>query len=134
MRTAREDGVDDGDADLFPRRVFADYKGFTVETDGGRRRSAPAPFDLFMASGYPGIYARSCSGILSEGRDPMRSHVDPQTGMVGKIDIDLYLPESFPEKYRNAIVNAVNLCAVKRHLHNPPDFEVVTHIGETADS
>lgn len=126
------------------KRVFADYKGFTVETDqpvkAGGDGSAPAPFDLFMASlgTCAGIYALGFMqqrDIPSEGaRLRMRSHVDPQTGMVGKIDIDLYLPESFPEKYRNAIVNAVNLCAVKRHLHNPPDFEVVTHIGETADS
>jgi len=35
-------------------RVNAEYKGFTIETDqpktGGGEGSAPAPFDLFLAS------------------------------------------------------------------------------------
>ena len=46
--------------------------------------------------------------------------------MIGKIDLELTLPDGFPEKYRAAIVNAMNLCTVKKHLHEPPEFDVTT--------
>jgi len=124
------------------KRVYADYKGFTIETDqpvtGGGDNSAPAPFELFMASigTCAGIYALGFMqqrGIDTDGAHiTMKPHRDRETGMIGKIDIDVHLPAGFPEKYRNAIVNAVNLCAVKKHLHAPPEFEVTTVVGETA--
>jgi putative redox protein len=116
------------------KRVFADYKGFTIETDqpatGGGDGSAPAPFDLFLASigTCAGIYALGFMqqrGIDAEGaRLTMRTQVDPERGMIGKVDLELTLPPGFPEKYRAAVVNAMNLCAVKKHLHQPPEFTV----------
>jgi putative redox protein len=112
------------------RRVYADYKGFTIETDqpvaGGGDGSAPSPFDLFMASigTCAGIYALGFMqqrGIPTEGAGiTVEQRVDPQTGLVGTVEIELQLPAGFPEKYRDAIVNAVNLCAVKKHLAQPP--------------
>jgi uncharacterized OsmC-like protein len=122
------------------KRVFADYKGLTIETDqplrAGGDGSAPAPFDLFLASigTCAGIYALSFMqqrGIPTEdAKLEMRSHVNPETGMIGRIDIEVHLPAGFPEKYRSAIVNSVDLCAVKRHLHQPPEFDVSTVVGE----
>jgi len=118
------------------KRVYADWAGFTVETDqparGGGDDSAPAPFDLFLASigTCAGIYAL---GFMQQrGLDPagselvMRPHVDPATGMIGAIDLELHLPAGFPDKYRDAIVNAMNLCAVKKHLQRPPSFAITT--------
>jgi putative redox protein len=118
------------------KRVYADYRGFTIETDqparGGGDDSAPAPFDLFLASigTCAGIYAL---GFMHQrGIDPtgskitMRSHFDPTVGLIGKVDLELELPEGFPEKYRNAVVNAMNQCAVKKHLHQPPAFDITT--------
>ena len=126
------------------KRVFADYKGFTIETDqpvmGGGDGSAPAPFDLFLASigTCAGIYALGFMqqrGIPTDGAGiVMRSQVDPERGMIGKVDLELRLPPEFPEKYRSAIVNAVNLCAVKKHLHEPPQFEVTTVVGEAVSA
>ena len=47
------------------KRVYADYGGFTIETDqparGGGDDSAPAPFDLFLAS------IGTCAGIFALG-------------------------------------------------------------------
>jgi len=116
------------------KRVNADYNGFTIATDqpamGGGDGSAPAPFDLFLASigTCAGIYALGFMqqrGIDPEGaRLTMRTHPDPERGLIGSIDLELTLPPSFPEKYRAAIVNAMNLCAVKKHLHEPPAFNV----------
>ena len=118
------------------KRVYADYGSFTVETDqparGGGGGSAPAPFDLFLASigTCAGIYALGFMqqrGISTEGaRLRMAAHYDPALRLIGKIDLELQLPPGFPEKYRDAIVNAMNLCTVKKHLHQPPAFEIST--------
>jgi putative redox protein len=118
------------------KRVYADFDGFTVETDqpvaGGGDNSAPAPFDLFLAS------IGTCAGIYALGfmqqraidpsgsRLTMRTHRDPNSGLIGKIDLELKLPAGFPDKYRAAVVNAINLCTVKKHLHQPPEVEVTT--------
>ncbi len=118
------------------KRVYADYGGFTIETDqparGGGEDSAPAPFDLFLAS------IGTCAGIFAlgfmqqRGIDPagsslkMSPQFDPEIGLIGKIDLELTLPRDFPAKYRDAIVNAMNLCTVKKHLHQPPAFEITT--------
>jgi ribosomal protein S12 methylthiotransferase accessory factor len=118
------------------KRVFADYGPHTIETDqparGGGDDSAPAPFDLFLASigTCAGIYAL---GFMQQrGIDPAGSTItmspqfDPTVGLISKIDIDLKLPEGFPEKYKAAVINAMNLCAVKKHLHQPPEFAIST--------
>jgi ribosomal protein S12 methylthiotransferase accessory factor len=116
------------------KRVYADYGPHTIETDqparGGGDDSAPAPFDLFLASigTCAGIYAL---GFMQQrGIDPTGSSIsmspqfDPTVGLISKIDIDLKLPEGFPEKYKAAVINAMNLCAVKKHLHQPPEFAI----------
>ena len=121
------------------KRVYADYGGFTIETDqparGGGDDSAPAPFDLFLASigTCAGIYALGFMqqrGIDAESsKITMRTHFDQAAGLINKIDLELELPADFPEKYRAAVINAMNLCAVKKHLHQPPDFEITTVAG-----
>ena len=118
------------------RKVYMDYGEYTIETDqpvrAGGDGSAPAPFDLFLASigTCAGIYAL---GFMQQrGIDPTGSHIsmepqyDPNVGLITKIELDLQLPEGFPEKYKAAIVNAMNLCTVKKHLAQPPAFEITT--------
>lgn len=116
------------------KRVYADYNGFTIETDqpvrGGGEGSAPAPFDLFLASiaTCAGIYALGFMqqrGIDPEGaRLTMRTHRNPEIGLIDKIELELTTPPGFPDKYRDAIINAMDLCAVKKHIHQPPAFAV----------
>ncbi|MFC2163371.1 OsmC family protein [Acidobacteriota bacterium] len=117
-------------------RADASYKGFVIETDQpvyqGGEGSAPAPFDLFLAS------LATCSGwyVLSFCQQRNISLVgasvileterDPEAKMISKIIITIQLPPDFPEKYRGAVVKAVNLCAVKKHMENPPSFTVIT--------
>ena len=121
------------------KRVYADYKGFTIETDQPAPAgdgSAPAPFDLFLASiaTCAGIYALGFMqqrGIDTEGARLVMDHeVDPVKGLVGKIKLDLQLPPAFPDEYRAAVVRAMELCTVKKHLHDPPAFEVNTTVAE----
>jgi putative redox protein len=121
------------------KRVYADYAGFTIETDqparGGGDGSAPAPFDLFLASigTCAGIYAL---GFMQQrGIDPagskllMRTHHNPEVGLIDHIDLELITPPGFPDKYRDAIINAMELCAVKKHLARPPAFSINTIAG-----
>lgn len=112
------------------KKVVADYKGYHIVTDqpvqAGGEGSAPAPFDLFIASlgTCAGFYVRSfCDqrGIPTEDiRLELETVTNKETHLISNIDIKIILPSGFPEKYKDAVINAANLCTVKRHLHNPP--------------
>jgi putative redox protein len=45
--------------------------------------------------------------------------------MIGKILIQIHVPQDFPEKYEQAVIQTASLCAVKKHLSNEIEFEVV---------
>ena len=36
------------------------------------------------------------------------------------------MPKDFPDKYRAAIINTMELWVVKKHLQKPPTFEITT--------
>jgi ribosomal protein S12 methylthiotransferase accessory factor len=117
-------------------RVDAHFGPYTVSTDqppiGGGEGSAPTPFEVFLSSigACAGIYVLGfCKqrGLSSEGiRVVQRVHTDPQTRMIGKVDLEIQVPENFPEKYRDSLVRSAELCAVKKHLESPPEFDVFT--------
>ncbi|MDX9991281.1 MAG: OsmC family protein [Anaerolineales bacterium] len=116
-------------------RVDAHFGSFTVNTDqpaaGGGESSAPTPFAIFLASigTCAGIYVLGfCRqrGLDSAGiRIVQRMHSD-FSGMIKKIDLEIQVPPSFPEKYRESLIRSAELCAVKKHFENPPKFEVTT--------
>ena len=117
-------------------RVDAHFGPYTVETDqipmGGGEGSAPTPFAIFLSSigTCAGIYVLGfCKqrGLPLDGiRIVQRAHTDPVTRMIGKIDLEIQIPEDFPDKYRASLVRSAELCAVKKHLENPPQFDVYT--------
>lgn len=115
-------------------QVDAAYRGTTIVTN--QDGTAPAPFDLFLASlgTCAGIYvSRFCRqrGIrVDDIRIIQTSLVNPETRMVGTIDLEIRLPEGFPEQYREAVVRSAQLCAVKKHLEHPPEMTVRTTIGQ----
>jgi ribosomal protein S12 methylthiotransferase accessory factor len=120
-------------------RVDAQFGNHTIRTDqpvrGGGEDSAPAPFSLFLGSiaTCAGIYVLGfCRqrGLPTDGiKLVQRLEVNPQTGMVSKIVLDIQLPPGFPEKYHEALVRAANQCAVKKHMENPPTFDVKTVVA-----
>ena len=120
-------------------RVDAHFGGFTVKTDqppmGGGEGSAPAPFSMFLASigTCAGIYVLGfCRqrGISTDGvRIIQRVNRNRATGMVDKIDLEIQVPPSFPEKYYQALIRSADQCAVKKHLENPPKFDVYTKVN-----
>ena len=115
-------------------RVDAHFNGFTIHTDqtvrDGGDASAPSPFDLFLAStaACAGFYVqRFCQQrqIPSAGLHLLqRLEVDPATGHVTKLLIEIQLPLDFPPKYQAAVIRAAEQCTVKKHLEHPPAFEV----------
>jgi putative redox protein len=115
-------------------RVDAHFGPFTVATDQPPAASAPTPFALFLSS------IGTCAGIYVLGFCKQRNlptegiriiekvHSNPMSGMVEKIDLEIQVPPEFPEKYRDSLVRSAELCAVKKHLENPPKFDVFTEV------
>ena len=116
-------------------RVDAHFGQFTVATDQPPTASAPTPFAVFLSS------IGTCAGIYVLGFCQQRSlPIDGIRivqrihsgvgGMVQKIDLEIQVPPSFPEKYRDSLIRSAELCAVKKHLEEPPTFDVTTKVVE----
>jgi putative redox protein len=124
--------------------VEALFDGFTVRTDQpvdqGGGGTAPSPFDLFLASlgACAGFYAlRFCqerrldtAGLALR----LTTTRDREKKRIASITLEIDLPPGFPEKYAGAIVRAVDQCSVKRHVLEPPTFEVVALPAEVSAS
>jgi putative redox protein len=120
------------------KKVNAYYNGHVIKTDqpfeAGGDNSASAPFELFLASigTCAGIYIKSfCDqrNIPTENIKIFQSmEYNPDLRLISNIKLDVHLPGDFPDKYRDAVINAANLCAVKKHLMNPPRIDVNTKI------
>lgn len=116
------------------KRVDAVSGNMLIRTDQSRENggdeSAPEPFQLFLASiaACAGIYALGfcqARGLNTAGLGlKMSCEWDEHKKLCTKINIDLRLPEAFPEKYQTAIRKAVDQCTVKRHLATPPEFSL----------
>ena len=98
----------------------------------GGEGSAPQPFQLFLASiaTCAGVYAINfCEARKIPAKDislTMSGDYDPEKRRFLKWGLHLTLPEDFPEKYRKSILRAMDLCAVKKHILNAPEFEITT--------
>jgi len=118
------------------KKVDAAFKGFTIKTDqpvtNGGDGTAPSPFDFFLAS------IGTCSGIyvldfLKNRRVPLENvrvvqtmERSEETHMVTSVSLRIELPKEFPDKYRDSLIRAVDLCTVKKHIMNPPKFTIET--------
>ena len=116
------------------RRVNAEFNGFAFPTDqprnAGGDQSAPAPFELFLASlgTCAGIYVLDFlrrRNLNTTGLELRQRHEwNPATGRLDRVHLTIHLPEDFPARYHKAVVNAAGLCAVKKHLETPPEFQI----------
>ena len=119
------------------QRVFSKFKEFTIKTDqsikDGGENTAPTPSDLFFASigTCTGLYAlRFCESRHIDTKElklSLELQSDPKIHMVNKIVFKIDLPPEFPDKYISALIKSMNLCYVKKHLQQPPQFEFVTN-------
>lgn len=121
---------------VFPggKKVDAKMAHLVVKTDqpmkSGGDGTAPEPFQLFLVSiaTCAGIYALDfCQirGISTENMTlTMGCEFDERGRVCKKLIIDLKLPTGFPEKYKGAIARVMDGCSVKKHILNPPEFEI----------
>ncbi len=113
-------------------RVDAEFGHLNIVTN--QDGSAPSPFALFLASigTCAGIYVKSfCEqrGIPTDNVEIIQSmERDPASNMIGKIQLDINLPEDFPVKYKDAVIRAADQCAVKKHLQKPPNIMIKTNL------
>lgn len=117
------------------KRVDAHYGGRTVQTDqsveNGGEGSGPEPFDLFFVSMATcvGIYVLEFCSTRKLNTDGLgvrlQAQREPEKKLFTPIRIEVTLPAGFPDKYHKAILKTANLCTVKKHIVNPPDFDVV---------
>ncbi|WP_320169295.1 OsmC family protein [Maridesulfovibrio sp.] len=116
------------------KTVSAASDGFTIVTDLpdslGGDGSAPTPMNLFMASlaTCAAHFARNFCESRSISMDGMGMKVeytaDPETKQLTKFNYQLTLPEGFPEKYKAALLRAVDMCPIKKQLLTPPSFNL----------
>jgi putative redox protein len=116
--------------------ITAHINGHVIRTDqpldNGGGNTAPAPFELFLASigTCAGIYVKSfCDRrqIPAEGIKIIQTtEFDEIKKVPGAISIDIQLPAGFPEKYREAVISAAELCLVKKTISSQPEFKVIS--------
>jgi putative redox protein len=116
------------------KRVDAQFEGALIQTDQpvneGGEGSAPQPFQLFLASiaACAGAYAVDfCQAreLPMDGMSlSMSGEFDEKKKLYTKFALHLTLPEGFPEKYRKSILRVMDLCFVKKHIVDPPAFEL----------
>ena len=116
------------------KRVDTRVGEFLIQTDQSQKHggdaSAPEPFALFLAS------IASCAGIFALGFCQKRElstdgldlrmvcERDEKGIMITKMTLQLTLPEGFPDKYQEGIVRAMQLCTVKKHIMDAPEFVI----------
>jgi putative redox protein len=116
-------------------KLDVEYKGFVVKTDqpvrDGGGGTAPAPFDYFLVSlaACAGFYALAfCRErkISTEGLAmTMTAEKGEVSRLIDKVTIAVVLPNGFPDKYKFAVVKAIDHCTVKANILQAPRFEIV---------
>lgn len=120
--------------------ITAHINGHLIRTDqpldNGGGNTAPAPFDLFLASigTCAGIYVKSFCDRRQIPSDKIKivqtTEIDAIKNLPSAIKLEIQLPPEFPEKYRDAVINAADLCLVKKTIINKPEFQITTTIKQ----
>lgn len=115
-------------------KVEAQVRDFTLLTDqpekSGGDGSGPTPFELFTSSiatcaGFFAVKFCRTRNIDTSGMSlKMTYDWDQELKRYPKMSVELQLPDEFPEKYRSAIIKAMEQCVVKQHIQQPPEFEI----------
>jgi ribosomal protein S12 methylthiotransferase accessory factor len=101
-------------------------------TKHGGDNSAPAPYDLFMASigTCAGFYVQSyceSKGFDSSGIEiTLSARRDPDTKQITGFVTTIHVPPELPEKLHTALKKVAEQCAVKKTIMSNPEFVVET--------
>lgn len=120
------------------KKVRAELGGFDVLTDqpaaAGGDGAALSPFSLFLVSlgtcaGYYALAFCAQRGIPLDGIRLVQRIDRDASGHLAAVSVEIRVPPSFPEKYREPIARAAGACAVKKAIEHPPAFEVKTVVA-----
>jgi putative redox protein len=124
------------------KRVDAQLNDQIVHTDqaraAGGEGSAPEPFLHFLASigTCAGIYVLGffqARNIPTEGLQlRQKMDFDEKTHRLTRVQLEITTPPDFPDKYLPAIRRAADLCAVKKTILQPPEFEITASKAATS--
>ncbi|TMO81804.1 hypothetical protein CWC16_01355 [Pseudoalteromonas sp. S3776] len=100
----------------------------SINAGGGAEH--PEPFDYFLVSMVlcAGFYARKfCEQreISTEGMTLTQNNENIDEEGKKLFSIEINLPDGFPQKYKKALIAAVNTCTVKKVIQAQPEFSVV---------
>ncbi|KTF11626.1 MULTISPECIES: OsmC family protein [unclassified Pseudoalteromonas] len=100
----------------------------SIAAGGGAEH--PEPFDYFLVSMVlcAGFYARKfCEqrDISTEGMTLTQNNENVDENGKKLFSIEINLPDGFPQKYKKALIAAVNTCTVKKVIQAAPEFSVV---------
>jgi len=118
------------------KRVAAHIGDHLVMTDQPSRHgggdSAPAPYDLFMASigTCAGFFIQSyceSKGLDSSGIEiTLRAEKDPEGKQITGFVTTIHLPPEIPQKLHPVLKKVAQQCSVKKTIMVNPDFVVET--------
>ncbi|MFC1629426.1 OsmC family protein [Gemmatimonadota bacterium] len=120
----------------FPSDDMVNTRIGNMVIETGDAPDMPSPFLLFLTSigACAGIYVKGfCKkrGLPLDGiRIIQRMTSRTANGPIEGIELDIQLPPEFPAKYYDAVIRAADQCAVKKHLENPPKFNVHTSVSQ----
>jgi ribosomal protein S12 methylthiotransferase accessory factor len=101
-----------------------------MPTSEGGQGSAPEPMDLFLASlvtcaaHYARKFCESRSLPMNGLGLKVRYKYNQQGTQIARFTYELTIPEGFPEKYKAALLRALDLCPIKKLLLSPPSFQL----------
>ena len=98
--------------------------------NAGGNAEYPEPFDYFLVSMVlcAGFYARKfCEqrDISTKGMTLTQNNENVDDNGKKLFSIEINLPDGFPDKYKKALIAAVNTCTVKKVIQAVPEFSVV---------
>lgn len=103
--------------------------------NGNEITMSESPFLIFLATAgmCSAVYVRSFMqqrGLsFQEVGITQKMNYNRVTNMVNDIEMVVDLSANFPEKYVGAIKNVIAQCPVKRHLAEPPTFNVIANLN-----
>jgi len=120
------------------KRVEAAFGPHVLHADQssehGGEGSAPEPYDLFLASmaacagAYVVAFCQARGIPTAELKLVQQSFGDQGGHIPARVEIEIVVPPSFPDRYLSAVARAAESCKVKRTLVSPPEIVVSTRM------
>lgn len=91
---------------------------------------APEPTHLFLtslgtcAAHYARMFCETKSLPIKGLGVKIRYKFNEETKLIYKVTYELSIPDGFPEKYKAALLRALDLCPIKKLLMSPPAFQL----------